>query len=116
MSQLLQQLDARLRQRRSAGDPANSYTARLFRDHPDQTLRKIGEEATEVILAAKQAEQDQAARPELVAEVADLWFHCMVAMIRLGTDSDAVLAELARRMDHGSDAGDTTSQHSTTEE
>jgi len=77
---------------RRQGDPASSYVARLFAKGTDAILKKIGEEATEVVMAAKDGDRER-----VVAEVADLWFHCMVALSHLGLSPDAVLAELRRR-------------------
>jgi len=77
---------------RRDGDPEQSYVARLFAKGPDAVLKKIGEEATEVVLAAKNGEPRQ-----LVAEVADLWFHTLVALSAHGLKPADVLAELERR-------------------
>ena len=74
------------------GDPGKSYVARLFARGPDAILKKIGEEATEVVMAAKDGE-----RTRIVAEVADLWFHSMVALAHYGLTPADVLAELERR-------------------
>lgn len=80
-----------LEQRKSA-DPAQSYVARLYAGGPDLIRKKIGEEATEVVIAA--GHPDDAA---LIHEVADLWFHTLVALAARGLGHTAVLAELARR-------------------
>ena len=77
---------------RKAGDPDKSYVARLFHKGHDAILKKIGEEATEVVMACKDGE-----RPKIVGEVADLWFHCMVALNAYGLTPADVLAELERR-------------------
>jgi phosphoribosyl-ATP pyrophosphohydrolase len=77
---------------RRHGDPDKSYVARLFSKHPDAILKKIGEEATEVVLACKDADQ-----AKIVAEMADLWFHCMLALSAYGLKPADVLAELQRR-------------------
>jgi phosphoribosyl-ATP pyrophosphohydrolase len=77
--------------RRSA-DPERSYVARLFARGPDAILKKIGEEATETVMAAKDG-----ATERIVSEVADLWFHCMLALAAYGLRPEAVLAELERR-------------------
>jgi phosphoribosyl-ATP pyrophosphohydrolase len=77
---------------RKSGDPDKSYVARLFHKGNDAILKKIGEEATEVVMACKDGE-----RPKIVAEVADLWFHCMVALNAYGLSPADVLAELERR-------------------
>jgi phosphoribosyl-ATP pyrophosphohydrolase len=79
-------------QRRAEGDPDRSYVARLFAKGLDQILKKVGEEATEVVLAAKDGAPDK-----LVYEVADLWFHSIVALAALDVRPERVLAELARR-------------------
>jgi phosphoribosyl-ATP pyrophosphohydrolase len=78
------------------GDPEKSYVARLLHKGPDAFLKKIGEEATEVVMAAKDV-QHGAERAKIVYEVADLWFHCLIALAHFGLTPDAVLAELARR-------------------
>ena len=77
---------------RRGADPASSYVARLFAKGTDAILKKIGEEATETVMAAKDGD-----RAKLVYEVADLWFHSMVALAAFGLKPDDVLAELARR-------------------
>ena len=77
---------------RKGGDAAKSYVARLLAEGEDAVLRKVGEEAPEVILAAKSGE-----RLELVRETADLWFHCMILLARHGLGPGDVLAELHRR-------------------
>ena len=76
----------------AGGDPERSYVARLFAKGPDAILKKIGEEATEVVMAAKDG-----ARERIVAEVADLWFHSMIVLAAHGLSPADVLAELARR-------------------
>ncbi|MCW5236012.1 phosphoribosyl-ATP diphosphatase [Verminephrobacter eiseniae] len=78
------------------GDPAKSYVARLLHQGPDAFLKKIGEEATEVVMAAKDADHG-ADKAKIICEVADLWFHCMVALAHYGLTPDQVLAELQRR-------------------
>ena len=77
---------------RKGGDPEKSYVARLLAESEDAVLRKVGEEALEVVLAAKSGE-----RLELVRETADLWFHCMILLARHGLGPGDVLAELHRR-------------------
>ena len=77
---------------RKAGDPDKSYVAKLFAKGDDAMLKKIGEEATEVVLAAKSGD-----RLHLVREVTDLWFHCLVVLARHGLGPRDVLAELRRR-------------------
>jgi phosphoribosyl-ATP pyrophosphohydrolase len=85
---------------RKGGDPEKSYVARLFHKGTDTILKKVGEEATETVLAAKDlaaAPESAVARQALVGELADLWFHSMVAMAHLGLGPQDVVAELARR-------------------
>jgi phosphoribosyl-ATP pyrophosphohydrolase len=77
---------------RRGGDPGSSYVARLLAHAPDAVLKKIGEEATETVMAAKDGD---AAR--IVAETADLWFHCLVMLSHFGLRPEQVLAELERR-------------------
>jgi phosphoribosyl-ATP pyrophosphohydrolase len=77
---------------RRGGDPDKSYVARLFTKGPDAILKKIGEEATEVVMAAKDGDTGR-----LTAEVADLWFHSMIALAQYGLAPADVLAELERR-------------------
>src|SRR5262245_32752326 len=77
---------------RKGGDPEKSYTAKLFAGGDDRMLKKIGEEATEVVLAAKSGD-----RANLVREVTDLWFHCMVVLARHGLGPREVLEEMKRR-------------------
>lgn len=76
----------------NGGDPETSYVAKLFSKGPDAALKKIGEEATELVMAAKDRHPDR-----IVAETADLWFHCMVTLIENGLRPEQVIAELARR-------------------
>ncbi|QJW85902.1 phosphoribosyl-ATP diphosphatase [Ramlibacter terrae] len=80
----------------NGGDPEASYVARLLHKGPDAFLKKIGEEATEVVMAAKDATHGGSARA-LVGEVADLWFHCMIALAHYGLQPADVVAELERR-------------------
>ena len=77
---------------RKAGDPDKSYVARLFHKGTDAILKKIGEEATEVVMAAKDGDPKQ-----MVYEVADLWFHSMLALSAFGLSPADVLTELQRR-------------------
>jgi len=90
----LARLAAVLQSRRpeNGGDPDKSYVARLFSRGPDAILKKIGEEATEVVMAAKDGDRER-----IVAETADLWFHSMVALAYFGLEPADVLAELERR-------------------
>ena len=77
---------------RRQGDPDRSYVARLFHKGPDAILKKVGEEATETVMAAKDGDPQK-----IVYEVADLWFHCMIALAQFGLRPSDVLSELARR-------------------
>jgi len=80
----------------NGGDPEKSYVARLLHKGPDAFLKKIGEEATEVVMAAKDV-QHGADKAKLLYEVADLWFHSMVALAHYGLAPADVVAELERR-------------------
>lgn len=84
------------RKRENGGDPSQSYVARLLHQGPDAFLKKIGEEATEVVMAAK--DLDHGGTPaKLIAEMADLWFHSMIALAHYGVSPADVLVELERR-------------------
>ena len=94
----LARLSAVIESRKAAngGDPAASYVARLLHQGPDAFLKKIGEEATEVVMAAKDA--DHGGDPaKIVNEVADLWFHCLIALAHYDLSPSDVVAELERR-------------------
>ena len=82
-------------------DPKSSYTALLFSKGDDGILKKIGEEATEAVMAAKDARNSNL-EPEqqklLVGEMADLWFHCLIALSQFGLRPEDVIAELERRL------------------
>ncbi len=91
MSDILQQLAKVLEDRKQA-DPKSSYVAGLYAGGLDAILKKIGEEATETVMAAKDGDTQH-----LVNEVADLWFHCMVLLAQQDLEIEAVLAELDRR-------------------
>ena len=80
----------------NGGDPDKSYVARLLHKGPDAFLKKIGEEATEVVMAAKDLEHG-GDKAKLVGEVADLWFHSMIALAHHGLSPADVVAELVRR-------------------
>ena len=84
---------------RKGADPDKSYVARLFRKGTDTVLKKMGEEAVEAVMAGKDmaAAPTEAHRKALVGELADLWFHSMVAMAHFGLEPADVVAELARR-------------------
>jgi phosphoribosyl-ATP pyrophosphohydrolase len=77
---------------RKGGDPDASYVSRLFAKGEDAILKKIGEEATETVMAAKDGD-----RLRIVGETADLWFHCMVMLAHYGLKPSDVLMELRRR-------------------
>ena len=79
-------------ERRKSADPRDSYVAALYAKGEDAVLKKIGEEATETVMAAKDGDKIR-----LTGEVADLWFHCLVLLARHGLGPADVLRELARR-------------------
>lgn len=79
------------------GNPEASYVARLLHKGPDAFLKKIGEEAGETMMAAKDLQHGQGTQQALVGEVADLWFHSMIALAHFGLSPQDVVAELARR-------------------
>ncbi|HQS82150.1 MAG TPA: phosphoribosyl-ATP diphosphatase [Thiobacillus sp.] len=91
MSDILERLAATLEARKQAA-PDSSYVARLYAKGTDAILKKIGEEATETVMAAK---DDQAEK--IIYEVADLWFHTLVLLAHKGLKPADVLNELARR-------------------
>ncbi|QSP95139.1 phosphoribosyl-ATP diphosphatase [Marinobacter salinisoli] len=97
MSDVLEQLAEVLEQRKTA-DPDTSYVASLHAKGLNKILEKVGEECTETLLAAKDAEQS-GDTSELVYETADLWFHTLVMLSRLGLGPRAITEELARRFD-----------------
>lgn len=80
----------------NGGDPDKSYVARLLHKGPDAFLKKIGEEATETVMAAKDIDNG-GDRAKLTNEVADLWFHSMIALAHYGLTPADVVDELARR-------------------
>lgn len=90
LSRLADTLESRLPA--NGGDPSTSYAARLLAQAPDAILKKIGEEATELVMASKDNTPDR-----IVAETADLWFHCLIALAHHGLRPEDVLTELARR-------------------
>jgi len=88
------------RKEANGGDPDTSYVARLLHKGPDAFLKKIGEEATETVMAAKDLDHQSATlelKANLVGEVADLWFHTMIALAYYGLRPAHVIAELERR-------------------
>jgi len=96
MSDVLEQLAAKIEQRKGA-DPASSYVASLHHQGLNKILEKVGEEATEVIIAAKDARGDEG-RAELIGEVADLWFHSMVMLSHLDVGISEVTDCLRARL------------------
>jgi phosphoribosyl-ATP pyrophosphohydrolase len=90
-SEILERLTQVLEQRKDA-DPDSSYVAKLYAKGLDTVLKKIGEEATETVLAAKGGD-----RAQIVHETADLWFHTLVMLVHQGVSPQEVLAELERR-------------------
>lgn len=91
MSEILTKLTEVLEQRKAA-DPDSSYVSSLYSKGLDAILKKIGEEATETVMAAKDGDRDK-----IVYEVADLWFHTLVLLAKEGLSGDDVLQELDRR-------------------
>jgi phosphoribosyl-ATP pyrophosphohydrolase len=91
MSDLLQQLAKVLEERKQA-DPESSYVAKLYDKGLDAILKKIGEEATETVMAAKDGVAEK-----IVYETADLWFHTLVLLAHQGLGPELVLKELQRR-------------------
>ncbi len=91
MNDVLDRLAALLEQRKTA-DPASSYVAKLYAKGLDSILKKIGEEATETVIAAKGGNKD-----EIIYETADLWFHTLIMLSHAGLKPQDVLDELARR-------------------
>ena len=91
MSDVLNRLAEVLEERKGA-DPDSSYVAGLYAKGLDAILKKIGEEATETVMAAKDGEADK-----IIYEVADLWFHTLVLLAREGLGPDEILSELDRR-------------------
>ncbi|GED21061.1 phosphoribosyl-ATP diphosphatase [Halomonas halmophila] len=97
MSDTLEHLHDVLEQRRQA-NPDDSYVAALHHKGLNKILEKVGEEATETLLAAKDAEHGgETQRQALINETADLWFHSLVMLSHLDLDHHQVLDELARR-------------------
>ncbi len=90
LARLADTLESRLPAR--GGDPGGSYVAKLYQRGPDAFLKKIGEEATELVMASKDQDAER-----IVAETADLWFHSMVALAYYGIRPEQILNELERR-------------------
>jgi phosphoribosyl-ATP pyrophosphohydrolase len=97
MSDILSALDSVLEERKNAA-PDSSYVSSLYHKGLNKILEKVGEEATETIISAKDAEQSQD-NSDLIYETADLWFHTLVMLHQRGEDSQAILNELARRFE-----------------
>ena len=95
LAHLAQVIESRLP--KNGGDPTASYVARLLDKGPEAFLKKIGEEATEVVMAAKDADYG-GDKTKIVYEVADLWFHCMIALAHYGLTPADVVTELDRRL------------------
>jgi phosphoribosyl-ATP pyrophosphohydrolase len=95
LAHLAQVIESRLP--KNGGDPTASYVARLLDKGPEAFLKKIGEEATEVVMAAKDADYG-GDKTKIVYEVADLWFHCMIALAHYGLTPADVVNELDRRL------------------
>jgi phosphoribosyl-ATP pyrophosphohydrolase len=87
----LQRIAAKIEAHRGA-DPVRSYVATLFAKGDDAIIKKIGEEATEAVMAAKDGDKIR-----IKSELADLWFHCLVLLARFDMGPQDVLAELERR-------------------
>lgn len=98
MNDVLAELSVVLEQRKAEANPETSYVAQLHHKGLNKILEKIGEEASETIIAAKDAERSGNTHL-LISETADLWFHSMVMLSHLGSNTQAVLDELARRFE-----------------
>ena len=98
MSQTLARVAQTIESRKleNGGDPATSYVSRLFSKGDDAILKKIGEEATELVMAAKDARADGDSA-KVLYECADLWFHSLVMLAQFDLSPQQVLDELARR-------------------
>jgi phosphoribosyl-ATP pyrophosphohydrolase len=98
MSTTLERIAATLESRKPAngGDPAASYVAKLFAKGDDAILKKVGEEMTELVMAAKDA-RHSGDTSDLIYECADLWFHTMVLLAKFDLSPQQVIDELARR-------------------
>ena len=96
MTTVLEQLDEILAERKQAGSADSSYVAQLHAKGLNKILEKLGEECTETIIAAKDAE-NSGDNHAMVSEMADLWFHSLVALSHLGENDNSVLTELSRR-------------------
>ena len=94
LARLAQVIEAR--KPANGGDPEKSYVARLLHKGPEAFLKKIGEEATETVMAAKDVDHG-GDKSKLVGEIADLWFHCMIALAHYDLSPADVVSELSRR-------------------
>ena len=94
MSDTFARLAATIEGRKPAngGDPATSYVSKLFAKGDDAILKKVGEEAVEAVMAAKDGDKDK-----IIYETADLWFHSLIMLSHYGITVDQVMAELDRR-------------------
>lgn len=110
---ILKQLTTILETRKQIADAETSYVASLHQKGLNKILEKVGEECTETILAAKDA-QTSGDNKEVIYETADLWFHSLVMLSHLGENADSVLNELARRFNisgHDEKASRTSNNH-----
>jgi phosphoribosyl-ATP pyrophosphohydrolase len=110
---ILKQLSEILETRKQIADAESSYVASLHQKGLNKILEKVGEECTETILAAKDAEVS-GDNSDVIYETADLWFHSLVMLSHLGENADAVLNELARRFNisgHEEKAARTSNNH-----
>ena len=98
MTDVLRELGEVLEQRKNSANPDESYVAKLHHKGLNKILEKVGEECTETLIAAKDAERS-GDNNDLIAETADLWFHSLVMLSHQGEGPEAVLNELARRFD-----------------
>lgn len=95
---ILHQLTVILEARKNVAQPDQSYVSSLHQKGLNKILEKVGEECTETILAAKDAERS-GDNSDVIYETADLWFHTLVMLSHLGSSAEDVLIELARRFD-----------------
>ena len=99
LSRLAQVIESRKPE--AGGNPETSYVSRLFDKGDDAILKKIGEEATETVMAAKDVRNANLAPEQqklFIGEMADLWFHCLIALSQFGLRPEDVIAELERRL------------------
>lgn len=110
-NEILTELTRVLEERKLGASAGDSYVASLHHKGLNKILEKVGEESTETILAAKDA-QTSGDNQHLISETADLWFHTLVMLSHLGENADAVLNELARRFDISGHAEKAARKHS----